>query len=200
MEDPPLERHLLADALAHDGLGAVIQQLAGDAAEVPKRLAVARPERSRGPASRSARRSCRASGRAPCESNTTAASTQSWCGSAPRATSRPAPETPAPSQPHLRSRRRLGAASARRSGAPCHSRPKAVVAHQILIHPRGQLPRLRRRPLVDQRLKRIQLQRHPPAPVDRLRTVLEIALHRPPIAAEQGDLSLRRCSPGATAP
>jgi hypothetical protein len=45
MEDPPLERHVAADVLAHHRLGAVVEQLVRHAAEVLKRRTVIRPER-----------------------------------------------------------------------------------------------------------------------------------------------------------
>lgn len=62
---------------------------------------------------------------------------------------------------------------------------EAVIARQILIHPRREQPRLPREPLVDHRLERVELRRHPPPAIHRLRSLLQIALHRPPIAPDQ---------------
>jgi hypothetical protein len=45
MEDPLLDRHVLAHVLAHDRLGPVVKQLVWHPAEVRERRAVTRPER-----------------------------------------------------------------------------------------------------------------------------------------------------------
>src|SRR4051794_24445286 len=50
------------------------------------------------------------------------------------------------------------------------------VPDQVLMDPRRQKPRGRGQPLIDQRLELVQLRRHPPAPVDRLRAGLQIPL------------------------
>jgi len=67
-----------------------------------------------------------------------------------------------------------------------------VVANEILMHPGRQQPRLLREPLIDQRLERVQLRRHPLAPIDRLGALLEITLHRQPVTTNQpADLGIR---------
>jgi hypothetical protein len=66
---------------------------------------------------------------------------------------------------------------------------KAVVADEVLMDARSLEPRLGRQPLIDQRLERIQLGRHPPAPVDGLRPVLEVALDGSPVAATSRPIS-----------
>jgi hypothetical protein len=69
---------------------------------------------------------------------------------------------------------------------------KPVVADQVLMNPGRQRPRLRRQPLIDQRLERVKLRSHPLAVVHRLRALLEIPLHRPPIPPQQpADLRIR---------
>src|SRR3954449_8753191 len=69
---------------------------------------------------------------------------------------------------------------------------EAVVADQVLMDPRRQQARRGGQPLINHRLDLVQLARHPPAPIDRLRTRLQIPLHRPPVPAEQpADLGVR---------
>ena len=71
---------------------------------------------------------------------------------------------------------------------PAHSvipAVKPIVTHEVLVDPRRQQPRLASEPLIDQRLEPVELRRHPPAAIRRLRTMLEIPLHRPPIPAQQ---------------
>lgn len=83
-----------------------------------------------------------------------------------------------------------GAASAsavrvRRSGGPCCSCPRARSRGP---GPGGSVSPAAaawRPTLVDQRLELIQLRWHPPAPVDRLRSGLRVALDRPPVASQQ---------------
>ena len=126
------------------------------------------------------------SGRAPCESSRAAAPAPSWCGSAAGVTSRSASDNRVRvSNRSSCTRRRASAGTARRTGGPCYSCPKPVVANQVVIYPGPQQPRLRRQPLIDQRLERVQLGRHPPPAIGRLRARLQVPLHRPPIPTQQ---------------
>jgi hypothetical protein len=95
-------------------------------------------------------------------------------------------------EPHLAARRRLRArpldVPADRVVAPL----EPVIADQVLMHPGRQQRRLRHEPLINQRLERVELRRHPLAAIGRLRALLEIPLHRPPIPTEQpADLRVR---------
>ncbi len=69
---------------------------------------------------------------------------------------------------------------------------EAVVAHEVLMDPGRQQPRALGQPLIDHRLERIELGRCALAPVDRLGVLGQIALDRPPIAADRpADLRVR---------
>ena len=192
MEDPLLDRHVAADVLTHDRLGAVIEQLVRHTTEVRERRPVTRPERDEvlgagQPAERVAR---------VAEDHVEAVERQLQ----PRAGAdrllvgpvdlrlEPGPGL----EPHLATRRRLRPRALDVPTDRVVAALEPVIADQVLMHPRRQQPRLRRQPLIDQRLQRIQLRRHPLAAIDRLRALLEIPLHRPPIPTEQpADLGVR---------
>jgi hypothetical protein len=171
--------------LAHHGLGAVIEQLARHPAKVPERRPVTGPERHQilG-AGHGAERVARMA-----EHHVKAVERQLQ----PRA--RAERLLVRPIDLRLMARRRLKPllALGRRPGpGPLHvaahrvvAALEAVVAHQVLMDPRRQQPRLRGQPLIDPRLERIQLGRRAPAAIDRLHAVFQITLDRPPIAPHQ---------------
>src|SRR3954471_16124930 len=186
------QRALAADMGADDGLGAVIEQLARNTAEMRERRAVTRPEGDQ--VLRTGQRAERVARMAEDHVKAIERQLQARAGhdrvlmgpvdlrlmTGPRlkalllARGRPRP-------------RALDVAADRVVAAL-----KAVIAGQVLMDPRRQQARRGRQPLVDQRLELIQLARHPPPLVDRLRPGLQIALHRPPIAAQQSaDLGVR---------
>src|ERR1700690_360067 len=185
VKDPLPERDFPPDMTPDDRLGAVIKQLAGHTAEVRERGTVTRPERHEilRPRQRTERitrmtedhvkteqRELKARERAdrlvmrPSDLRLmTRGSLKTLC--CPRHRTRASP---------------LGIATHR---VVATSEP--IVTHQILVDSGRQKPRLRGQPLIDQWLELIELRRHPPAPVDRLSTILQIPLDRAPITAQQ---------------
>jgi hypothetical protein len=192
MKDPLLDRHVLADVLAHHGLGAVVEQLVRDAAEVRERRPVTRPERDQvlragQPAERIARMA---------EHHVEAVERQLQPRAGPdRLLMRPVDLRLEPGtrlEPRLAAHRRLRPGPLDVAADRVVTALEPVIPDEVLMHPRRQQSGLRREPLIDQRLKRIQLRRHPLPAVDRLNARLEIPLHRPPIPTEQpADLRVR---------
>jgi hypothetical protein len=192
VKPPLLERHVLADMRPDDGLGAVIQELARNPTEMTKRLAVTRPEGDQ--VLRASQRAERITRMTEHHVKAVQRQLQPRAG-ANRLLVRPVNLRLEPRRglkPLLRPARRPrpGPVDISTDGVVAALEP--IIADQVLMHPRGQQPRLRGQPLIDQRLQRIQLRRHPLAAIHRLRTGLQIPLHRPPIPADQpADLRVR---------
>ena len=184
MKDPLTEGHLPPDVALHDRLRAVIKQLTWDATKVGERLAVTRPERHE------ILRARQRAERIPrvAEHHVKAVERELQPRSrADRLLVRPVDLRLVPGrrlEPLTGPRRTpwtgpLGIAAHRVIAAR-----EAIVAHQILVDARRQQTRLRGQPLIDQRLELIQLRRCAPALIDGLSTMLQIALHGPPITTQ----------------
>ncbi len=192
VEDPLLDRHVAADVLADDRLGAVVEQLVRHAAEVLKRRAVTRPERDQ--VLRAGQPTKRV----------TAVSEDHVKRVERQLQPRPGPdrllvgpvdlrlEPRRCLEPHLRARRRLRPKALDIAAHSVVAALEPVIADQVLMHPCRQQPGLLRKPLIDHRLELVQLGRHPLAAIHRLRPGLHIPLHRPSITADQpADLGVR---------